>query len=214
MPLRAATTGMSVRDNGSCPTPAQGEAANCFPASTPIATPRGILPIAEIRVGDMVWSYDPYCGKGRGELTLKRVVRLYAGMTEQWVRVLWREDRQERELIATPGHHFLDRFGRFPKISAMMSDAASILVLENGATARFKVEGIVYGEATAGMFERAEMSIAANEGGLALKPILRHGWKTYNFEVEEFHTYVAGGVRAHNMSGPPGQSFLRVPAEG
>lgn len=26
------------------------------------------------------------------------------------------------------------------------------------------------------------------------------GWKTYNFEVEEYHTYIAGGMRVHNTS--------------
>jgi hypothetical protein len=29
---------------------------------------------------------------------------------------------------------------------------------------------------------------------------MREGWRTYNFEVEGLHTYVAGGVRVHNSS--------------
>ncbi|MEP5758397.1 MAG: hypothetical protein ABJ327_03600, partial [Litoreibacter sp.] len=33
----------------------------------------------------------------------------------------------------------------------------------------------------------------------------KDGWKTYNFEVEEHHTYVAEGIRVHNMSGILGQ---------
>jgi hypothetical protein len=40
----------------------------------------------------------------------------------------------------------------------------------------------------------------AREGGAALKPEVRRGWRTYNFEVERLHTYVAGGVRVHNRS--------------
>lgn len=37
-------------------------------------------------------------------------------------------------------------------------------------------------------------------GNLALKPATEDGWQTYNFEVEELHTYVAGGIRVHNDS--------------
>jgi hypothetical protein len=35
-----------------------------------------------------------------------------------------------------------------------------------------------------------------------LAPRIEQGWKTYNFEVEDLHTYVAGGVRVHNDSDP------------
>ncbi len=28
----------------------------------------------------------------------------------------------------------------------------------------------------------------------------KHAWRTYNFEVEEHHTYIAGGIRVHNQS--------------
>ncbi len=38
------------------------------------------------------------------------------------------------------------------------------------------------------------------EGTTALKPSVKSGWKTYNFEVEDLHTYVANGVRVHNDS--------------
>ncbi|MEM8837214.1 MAG: M10 family metallopeptidase C-terminal domain-containing protein [Pseudomonadota bacterium] len=29
---------------------------------------------------------------------------------------------------------------------------------------------------------------------------VRSGWRTYNFEVERYHTYIAGGIRVHNDS--------------
>ena len=33
-----------------------------------------------------------------------------------------------------------------------------------------------------------------------MKPEWKKGWKTYNFEVEKYHTYIAGGIRVHNES--------------
>ncbi|WP_422376203.1 DUF4214 domain-containing protein [Roseibium sp.] len=50
------------------------------------------------------------------------------------------------------------------------------------------------------MFEQAEGYVYPENGNLAVKPVYKKGWKTYNFEVEDFHTYVAGGVRVHNDS--------------
>lgn len=42
--------------------------------------------------------------------------------------------------------------------------------------------------------------VYGNSGGLALKPEVVRGWKTYNFTVEQYHTYIADGVRVHNDS--------------
>ncbi|MFN3253834.1 DUF4214 domain-containing protein, partial [Roseibium album] len=58
----------------------------------------------------------------------------------------------------------------------------------------------MYSAATADMFEQAEGYVYPENGNLAQKPVYMKGWKTYNFEVEDFHTYVAGGVRVHNDS--------------
>ena len=43
------------------------------------------------------------------------------------------------------------------------------------------------------------MLVIHTEHGLALKPEVRKGWKSYNFEVEELHTNIAGGVWVHNI---------------
>ena len=50
------------------------------------------------------------------------------------------------------------------------------------------------------MFERA-LAHGAMSGNAMLQPMELDAWATYNFEVEELHTYVAGGVRVHNDSG-------------
>src|SRR5690606_26607206 len=53
---------------------------------------------------------------------------------------------------------------------------------------------------TVGLFEGAEGFVAPVVGALAEAPVHKSGWKTYNFEVERYHTYVAGGLRVHNAS--------------
>ena len=62
-----------------------------------------------------------------------------------------------------------------------------------------QAERLVYSAATADMFERAT-AMAATSGALAIAPHALDAWATYNFEVEDLHTYVAGGVRVHNDS--------------
>ena len=71
--------------------------------------------------------------------------------------------------------------------------------LLDGETTEVTAERIVFSAETADMFERAYASQAV--GNALLKPQPIDAWVTYNFEVEEHHTYVAGGVRVHNESG-------------
>ena len=61
-------------------------------------------------------------------------------------------------------------------------------------------ERVVYSDATRHLYEEAEEVIYQSAGSTALQPEIRRGWRTYNFEVEEYHTYIAGGVRVHNDS--------------
>ena len=55
---------------------------------------------------DVVMSSPPTAALGRGELVPRRVVRLYRGTTEEWIKLSWNEGGEAKELIATPGHHF------------------------------------------------------------------------------------------------------------
>ncbi|MGJ8531684.1 MAG: LysM peptidoglycan-binding domain-containing protein [Alphaproteobacteria bacterium] len=81
----------------------------------------------------------------------------------------------------------------------MIKNGEATVILANGEEARVKAERIVYSAETAHLFEQAQ-SVASVSGNLAVKPEPVAGWQTYNFEVEELHTYIAGGVRVHNMS--------------
>ncbi len=103
------------------------------------------------------------------------------------------------ELTVTPGHRFYTPAGDFRRIDEIAAGDRKI-VLADGSVAEITAERIVYSEETAHLYEQAERVIHASIGGLALTPKIERGWKTYNFEVEELHTYIAGGVRVHNES--------------
>ena len=152
------------------------------------------------------------------------VKRLYHNVTDEWV-TLAISDPDSGEvsyLTSTPGHVMLTPSGEYRQLGEMIDGAvvpiksAAIkgvagaehyrplgrveLVLTDGRIAAAEAHSIKYSTATAHLFEQAEMLVTRTEHGLALEPEMRTGWKTYNFEVEEFHTYVAGGVRVHNTS--------------
>jgi hypothetical protein len=66
-------------------------------------------------------------------LVPRKVVRLYRNTTEEWVKLTWVEGGEQKELIATPGHHFLDRFGHFPTIEEMLVNDRATVVLASDA---------------------------------------------------------------------------------
>jgi hypothetical protein len=109
--------------------------------------------------------------------------------------------------------------GRAPKfvidLAWFMSQGAGRLVGEDGTLRAARVERILFSAATAHLYDLASQAALAQghaapafttEGNLALNPQWGDGaptgWQTYNFEVAEHHTYVAGGVRVHNDSAP------------
>ena len=59
-------------------------------------TDRGLIPIEEIQVGDLVWAEDP----NTGEKALKSVLQLFVSETHELVRLLI----EDEIILATPGH--------------------------------------------------------------------------------------------------------------
>ncbi|MGO6829808.1 hypothetical protein ACC786_20835 [Rhizobium ruizarguesonis] len=172
----------------------------CFPGSTPVQiSALESRAISDLRIGDIVLAFDPGVDVGRGQLAPRRVMRLFRNVTTEWVKLSWAEAGEQRELVSTPGHHFLDRFGNFLPIQEMIESGRATVILVSGAIAEVAVERISYSAETAHLFERAETH-GVLAGNTALKPLIVEGWQTYNFEVEDLHTYIAGGVRVHNMS--------------
>lgn len=148
------------------------------------------MQVETLQVGDQVLAYS--AGSTVSPLTRKRVTRLFNNITDTWIEL-------SNGLTVTPGHHFLDAFGNFRTITDILASDGQV-VLEDGSIAKVAGEYIRYSEETAHLYEQAEGYVTPTVGGLALAPVYKKGWKTYNFEVEDFHTYIAGGVRVHNAS--------------
>ncbi|WSH65624.1 Hint domain-containing protein [Rhizobium ruizarguesonis] len=173
---------------------------HCFPATTLILTPSGYVPIQAIQVGDLVLAYETMLGK----LTPKKVTRLFRNVTREWVELNLgsKPDGQRDILTCTPGHHFLDEFGNFPTIAELLLRGAGTarIVMADGELREVVGRRVSWSEEAADLYAgRAKIS-AQSVGGLALAISEVDAWQTYNFEVEDLHTYVAGGVRVHNIS--------------
>lgn len=168
-----------------------GDVEYCFAPVTPIALADGThTAIEHIRIGDHVLAFDD-----GGQLHPARVTRLFRNVTEEWLEL----SRNGAALVhVTSGHQFLTPHGRFAAIEDIMDAGTGQVVDGDGSivTAR----RLVRNAANAGLFDSAEIRETPTQGALALAPQVKHGWATYNFEVEHFHTYIAGGFRVHNDS--------------
>ncbi len=187
--------GFSLNSDGTLSAPNE-----CFPASTLILTGEGkAKPIRDICTGDTVLAFDSTFDLGRANLVVRSVKKIFRSCTTEWVQMAWVEGGVSKSLVVTPGHRFLNRYGEFQSIGEMIAAGRAEVVLASGELAEVTAERIVYSAETADMFERAVAYVDAGDG-TAAKPTKLDGWQTYNFEVEELHTYVAGGVRVHNDS--------------
>jgi hypothetical protein len=85
----------------------------CFLAGTPILMADGQeKPIEDIRVGDLVMSFDPSADQGRGALVPKPVSRTFQNITRSIIDL--------RGLHMTPGHVCLTDDGRFETIAEIL----------------------------------------------------------------------------------------------
>ena len=88
-------------------------APRCFLAGTPILMADGQeKPIEDIRVGDLVMSFDPSADQGRGALVPKPVSRTFQNITRSIIDL--------RGLHMTPGHVCLTDDGRFETIAEIL----------------------------------------------------------------------------------------------
>ena len=94
----------------------------CFIAGTLVATKTGLVPIEDIKPGDLVWATD----EETGETALKEVVQLFRNETEEWVHVTVNGE----EITCTPNHPFYSPAKGWT--SAIDLRAGDILVMLNG----------------------------------------------------------------------------------
>ncbi|MGO6719544.1 hypothetical protein ACC717_05875 [Rhizobium ruizarguesonis] len=174
----------------------------CFSKGTVIACPGGGgRPIESLKVGDIVLSF----GSGnKSELVFKKVAKIFRNTTREWIELNLgpMADGQDDILTCTPGHHFLDEFGNYPSIAELLLRGAgkARIIMADGSVREVLGRRIVWSKETAHLFGGRARASAQVIGGPALAAIEIDAWQTYNFEVEDLHTYVAGGVRVHNIS--------------
>ncbi|WP_299868021.1 hypothetical protein [uncultured Hoeflea sp.] len=138
--------------------------------------------ITDIRVGDTILAFDPNANRGRGALIPRRVTRLYRNTTTEWIRLTWIENGEAQELVTTPGHHFLDQFGEFPPIEAMIAQGRATVVLASGELTEVTAERIVYSSETADMFEQAQ-AVGVTAGNAAIKLVAIDAWQAPTNEI-------------------------------
>jgi hypothetical protein len=148
--------GTIVDDRGRTLGPSAHAAVKCFARDTPIEmADSNTKPISEIRVGDVVMSFDPTADGGRGALVPKRVKRLFRNTTTEWIKLTWLENGEAKELVATPGHHMLDKTGAFTRLDLMVQNGKAEVVLASGEVVEAKAEHMTYSAETAHLFEQA-----------------------------------------------------------
>ena len=165
--------------------------AECFCSDTRVLSGDGsTVPIPDIAVGDFVMSFD-----GVGYLQRGTVTNVLINTTSEWIKL-------SNGTTVTPGHRYLKAEGGFEEIGKMLEAGGGEceVVLADGSVQKVTGERIVYSAETAHLYEESEKVVYENYGGLALEPKIVKGWKTYNFTVEKYHTYIADGVRVHNDS--------------
>ncbi|GAW35556.1 bifunctional hemolysin/adenylate cyclase precursor [Roseovarius sp. A-2] len=171
------------------------EPQECFLGDTPVHMWDGSTKvIEEITPDDCVLAHD-----ADGTPVPGRVTKLFRNTTSDFIRLTF-EDRNN--LVATPGHRFLTETGDYVEIGHMLrlGGGRVRLVDASGEIVEAKGEVIAYSAATAHLFPESATKSVAFEGNAVLKEDAAQGWTTYNFEVETYHNYVAGGVRVHNDS--------------
>jgi hypothetical protein len=165
----------------------------CFVAGTLIDTPDGgRKPIEAIAPGDMVMAFDLAAEGGRGRLVPARIRRVFRNLTTELLVL-------SSGLVVTLGHLFLNERGSCQRIDEIIARGGRI-VRADGRLESVDARKVVYCKSTRGLYEEAEDGQVLTVGALALRPEIERGWRTYNFEVERLHTYVASGYRVHNDS--------------
>jgi Ca2+-binding RTX toxin-like protein len=187
----------------------------CFIPGTPILLADGsVKPIEEIQVRDIVLAFDGRTALGQGVLEPRPVLRIFRNVTDRLLELSPAPGLEQgagnvgfSSLTVTPGHRFLTVEGRFEEIGkiverAQLQGALPKIVLSSGATIEVQAELFCRTTETEGRFQEAEVFKYTSIGATALAPYGQKGWTTYNFEVEDLHTYIAGGVRVHNDCDP------------
>lgn len=152
----------------------------CFGEGTLILMASGELqPIENIKIGDLVFAFD-----GLGELQPRRVTALHRNQAEEMIRL-------NNGVMVTPEHPYLCSDGTYRPVHEVVEN--KIFVIDaKGNEVNISGVRVHFGEVS--------VDFSVSQCGNNLVKTVVTAWTTYNFTVEELHTYVAGGHRVHNFS--------------
>lgn len=152
----------------------------CFPAGTPVATKNGLQNIEDIKPGDEVWAYD----EDTGEIGLKPVINSF----EREAVILVKIEIDGETITATPEHPF---FANGEWKEAGLLETGDNIMLFSGKLA--KVSQVKYEGVHAPAEINNDIFEDISKGGVEPQ-------KVFNFEVEGWHTYFVGWLKAlvHN----------------
>jgi hypothetical protein len=124
---------------------------NCFPSGTVISLLNKNIKIEQINVSDKVLSFDT-----NGAITEGNVVRIFRGVTTEWLIL-------SCGLTVTPGHLFLNEYGRFERVDELVARNGAI-VRRDGSLERVCAERVIYSETTRHQYEEAEEFVLTSDG--------------------------------------------------
>jgi hypothetical protein len=160
----------TTSDSGS---PATGKKGGCFIAKTPIMMlDKSEKPIEEIEPGDQVLSYDPTTMEFKPGLVTKKIIHT---SNEQLSLVF----SDNRTIITTTEHPFH--------------------AIKTASKCRIHGSFIPAGELSPGDTVLYLCGDTIQEVTVSKISKIRDDTTVYNFNVEPYHTYVAGGCLVHNV---------------
>lgn len=179
--------------------------SDCFIAGTQITLWGGSTKsIEDIAEGDVVASFDK-----SGDLVPGFVKRTFRNVTQALYQL-------DNGTLVTPGHRFARPDGSYQEFEHILR-ADKRIVMADGTVRevsarllRLDANGkTVYTPRSDGSLHHAvdipmalldtAVNLPAFHGNVALKQDVL-SWRTYNFEVEGYHNYIADGIRVHNDS--------------
>jgi hypothetical protein len=160
--------------------PTGGTGGFCFEAGSRVATPRGSVPIEDLRLGDEVLAFD----ERTGAIAARRVVTTHVHETTRTGVLTLRDGRSLR---VTPEHPIFDAgTQRFePAGSIRPGDEVVTLSVSLGSSGVRSLETTPSLLAPVKAYEPRELDA----------PV-----RVYNLSVEDFETYFVEGVLVHNKS--------------
>ena len=144
-------------------------------------------PIENIAVGTLVLAYN----EETGEKTYKPVVKLFKNETKRWCTVTVEVDGQKEQIVSTPGHKYYLPNNTENREIGLQQEHESYITLSEKWVSACKLKS------------SDKVLLSDGQYGIIIWVMIEEletPGTTYNFEVEDFHTYFVSesNVLVHN----------------